>query len=225
MKFNRPTSILAVLVAGVLSLAATACGGHTSVKQYQISLEQKQISEPNCPETRNKQLTIELFNSSSAYDESRIAYRKSPYRINYYYYHRWVVPPNMMLTDLLREGFAETNCFAGVNIGYKHARDLIVGGRVLRFEEVDVSEQKWTANLKVDIWLRRVGEDAVVWQQIFDIEVPVPKHSPEQVTKALSEAANRVLSDSLEAIIRAVPEQRGPNSKSDGENQEAGAGR
>src|SRR5690606_14936877 len=39
-------------------------------------------------------LSIDLLTADAAYDNDRIAYRKSPYRIDYYQYHRWSALPS-----------------------------------------------------------------------------------------------------------------------------------
>lgn len=83
-------------------------------------------------------LGIEAFAVNSAYATERIVYRRSPYRLDYYNYHRWIAEPSLQIAEYLREAYARTGAFARVASGQSGDSTLTLGGRA------SLRSRRWT---------------------------------------------------------------------------------
>ena len=50
---------------------------------------------------------LESLETEAGYDDERIVYRTTPYRLDYYQYHRWSAPPGVDGRQLPRAGARE----------------------------------------------------------------------------------------------------------------------
>lgn len=209
---RMPRSILgarAPLAALLLALltALGACRSKPQVRHYQVAIEEvARASEPT-PVV----LGVDYLSANTAYDDVRIVYRKNPYRIDYYHYHRWSAPPSVMVSDVLRELFARSGRFEAVTSGYGAGVDLLLRGRLVAFEEVDRSEDEWLARVVLDLQLEDVRAGEIVWSDVITREQAVEERSPEGVARAMS-ALLRDVADELGPKIQAAGRDLGSSS-------------
>ena len=72
----------------VLVFGLAGCAGKVpETRYYQLA------SPPRAPNTGDQILVVEPLVTDAAYDDDRIVYRISPYRLDYYQYHRWTGAP------------------------------------------------------------------------------------------------------------------------------------
>lgn len=186
----RSRAICAWLLLCVMTCGAVSgCRSTPSVQHYQMSLETQQDKLGEARDTNQSAritLGVDDFTSESAYNDVRLIYRKSPYRLDYYHYHRWSAPPSMMITDLMRVGFERTGAFKAVTTGYGRGVDAVLRGRVVAIEEVDESDKAWTARITLDLWLEDGRSGEVIWSSVMTRTREVETLNPEGVAIALS---------------------------------------
>jgi ABC-type uncharacterized transport system auxiliary subunit len=178
--------LLCVMTCGAVS----GCRSTPSMQHYQMSLETQQDKLGEGRDTTRSALItlgVDDFTSDSAYDDVRLIYRKSPYRLDYYHYHRWSSPPSMMITNLMRVGFERTGAFKAVTTGYGRGVDAVLRGRVVAIEEVDESDEAWTARISLDLWLEDGRSGEVIWSSVVTRTRDVETLNPEGVAIALSQ--------------------------------------
>jgi ABC-type uncharacterized transport system auxiliary subunit len=191
------TSRLAPILALCL-LVLGACSSTPQVQRYQVTVA-PQIEESK-REVNNLVLAVEPFTADVAYDQDRIVYRSSPYRLDYYHYHRWAAAPGLMLTDAMRAAYSKSGYFSLVTVGGGARADVVLSGRVTAIEEVDVSDKEWVGRVFVELQLRDARTGALVWSQNYREEEPVEELDPEGVTRAISKAVTRIVRDSTPKI-------------------------
>jgi uncharacterized lipoprotein YmbA len=90
----------------LLALAASACalsacaGKVPETRFYQLAAP-KAASSDNA----GVALVIESLDTESAYDDERMVYRLTPYRLDYYNYHRWSSAPGALVGNFLEQAF------------------------------------------------------------------------------------------------------------------------
>lgn len=179
-------------VALVVALTFIGCRfGDPEVRHYQVIVEE--VAESSSATESERVLGVEYLSANSAYDDQRIVYRKSPYRLDYYNYHRWTAAPSIMVTDVLREALQRSGEFAAVSSGYASGVDVLLKGRLLSIEEVDVSEDKWLARIALNLQLQDTVTGDVVWSRVITREQEVEERSPEGVARALSKALAKIV--------------------------------
>jgi ABC-type uncharacterized transport system auxiliary subunit len=118
------------------------------------------------------------------YATERIAYRTSPYRLDYYTYHRWAADPRTIVRTAARD-YLERAAPAGGAEPYE------LTGHLRRIEEVDVPGGGRRGELALDLTVTRGG--AVVLARSFAESEPAAEATSEAVAAALSRALARIL--------------------------------
>jgi ABC-type uncharacterized transport system auxiliary subunit len=141
-------------------------------------------------------LAIEPLDTHPAYDDERIVYRVTPYRLDYYNYHRWSAPPGMIVADFLERSFDHSGRFRSITRETQSA-PVMLGGRVLAIEEIDESKTKWLGRIAVELTLTSTATGEVVWARRYDETEPLAQQSPEGLAEALTVAMNRIAAQAL----------------------------
>jgi ABC-type uncharacterized transport system auxiliary subunit len=185
----RTVAVLAV----VLGLAA--CGNKVPPTRFY------QLAEPSGsmpPGTAGVPLVVEALTTDAAYDDERIVYRVTPYRLDYYSYHRWSAAPGTMIANYLERAFEKSGKFGAVTRDVNPAAPVTLGGRVVAIEEVDQSQSSWIGRIVIELTLTDASSGQLLWAEQFEETEPLAAQSPEGLARALSTALERIAN-------RAVP--------------------
>jgi ABC-type uncharacterized transport system auxiliary subunit len=169
------------------SVNLTACGAPPPTRYYELVSPAVQAAVPTADV-----LTVQEFTADGAYDRERIAYRPTPYRLDYYYYHRWPSEPGRLVADYVRGACVRSGRFAAVRADVTQATTAVLTGRVMRFEEFDQRPQRWLADLELQLELSSPSDDRLLWSRHFRERVPLEQRSPEGLAMGLSVALERV---------------------------------
>jgi ABC-type uncharacterized transport system auxiliary subunit len=182
---------LAVLA---LALGVTACGGKMPQTRFY------QLAEPPGKPSAGSgvALVVEALTTDPAYDDERIVYRVTPYRLDYYNYHRWSAAPGTLIANYLERAFEKSGQFGAVTRELNPAAPVTLGGRVVAIEEVDQSKTKWVGRIVLELTLTDTATGEVLWAEQFEELEPLAMQTPEGLARALSAALDRIAN-------RAVP--------------------
>ena len=195
----RWSLVMGLLVAAV---GLSACGGSApEIKHYRLDVATQRVQA----EAGDKPvLGIEPFTADAAYDEPQIAYRDTPYQLNYYYYHRWAATPGLLVTDALRRGYESTGEFKSVTSGLTTRSDVVLSGHIAAIEEVDVSEDKWIGRLVLELRLRDARTGDLLWSQVFEEQEALEERTPAGLAEAMSKALTRIVETTADKIAKAA---------------------
>lgn len=182
----------ALAVALVSGLGA--CGGTLPATRFY------QLAEPSGQATPGPgvAIVVEPLTTDSTYDDERMVYRVTPYRLDYYQYHRWSAAPGTLIANYLERAFEKSGKFSAVTREPNPAAPVTLGGRVVAIEEIDQSKTKWVGRVVLELTLTDTASGEVLWAEQFEEIEPLPIQSPEGLARALSTALERI-------AIRAVP--------------------
>lgn len=149
-----------------------SCGGKPPppTRYYQLAM----------PEAKNGSVTVEPLETEGMYDDERMVYRTSPYRLEYYEYHRWSAPPGQLVASYLERALSG-----------RVDRALTISGRVLAIEEVDVGPHQWVGRLSVEL-VARDASGKTIWTDRFDETAPMPRQSPEGLAAAITADVQKI---------------------------------
>jgi ABC-type uncharacterized transport system auxiliary subunit len=189
----------------ILLLALAACAGKVpETRYYQLAAPPQAAAQPG-----EASIAIEPLTADGAYDDERIVYRVTPYRLDYYNYHRWSAPPGTMLSNYLQDAFSRSGRFRAVVHEPTESVPVTLGGRVIAIEEVDQSKTSWVGRIAVELTLTDTLTNKVLWSQRFDETEPLREQTPEGLARALSAAMARITKRALPAVADiAVTAQR-----------------
>jgi uncharacterized lipoprotein YmbA len=175
------------LAAAVL-IVVTACGGKPPppTRYYQLAPPAEGPSASG-----QAALVVEPLAVASAYDDERMVYRTSPYRLDYYDYHRWTSSPGAMITGYLEQALRKSGRFRSVAAESGEDGAFTLGGRVVAIEEVDSSPTRWSGRVALELSLHD-ATGKLVWSGQFDQTVAMPAQSPEGLARAITAAMQQV---------------------------------
>lgn len=188
-------------VVGVV-LVAVACGGPQRIRHYHPEVPKDAVKARSTKSAPDLTIAVEDFSAGAAYDEQRIVYRAENYRIDYYHFHRWGAPPGMIVGETLRDVYRKSGAFESVVGAYTTRADVVLSGRVLALEEVDVNKKKWVGHVALDLRLRDAATGELLWTEIVEKRKPLAEQSPKGLARAVSEALTEIGLESVDAIAR-----------------------
>lgn len=179
----------------MLVLAAVALAG-CSLGRTLPHIRYYTLAIPAAPATRlDAPVHVGAITSDQPYATERVAYRSSPYQLDYYTYHRWAADPRELVRTVMRDYFERAGGTGGV--------PFEIQGNIRRLEEVD-DPAGWRGALELDVRVTRGG--AVLVERTFSETEPAESRRPEAIAAALSRALQRILDQVLAEAARA----RGP---------------
>ena len=142
----------------------------------------------------DKVVRVEEFDTASAYDVLRLAYRVSEYEIRYYGVRQWVSKPGQLVAASLRRALDVSRRFRLVTEESTPVADYSVSGKVVAIEEVDHGPKKgrWYAHLALLLVIRHVSDGRVVWRGEFDRMIPVRRRKAVDVVAGLTRLMREV---------------------------------
>ena len=138
---------------------------------------------------------VGVFGAAPPYRTTRIALRRSRYRLDYYDFNRWAANPQSLLAAAVQNYFDR--------IGTPNApHPITVSGRIDRLEAV---EHGGGLRAVAAITFDAQGREESLLQRSYVEKVPVDGDEPEQVVSALSTALDRVLDRFAADLVAAQP--------------------
>lgn len=194
-----------LLLAGML--VAASCGQSIpQTRLYRLSMPPIQASR--CARGTGPTLMVDELQVDAAYDDPRIVYRTSEYRIDHYEYHEWSAPPGELVGDALRDGLESTGLFQSVQRGWDGDADAILRGRIVALEEIDRSPTEWVGRIELELELVRAEAEDPLWAQRFEVVRPLPERSPAGLAAATSTALAEIVGRSTPKILLALDPSR-----------------
>jgi ABC-type uncharacterized transport system auxiliary subunit len=178
---RAPILVVALALAGC-ALARTT----PNVRYYTLAITTPPSTSVGAP------IRVGTINSDQPYATERIAFRTSPYQLDYYTYHRWAADPRNLIRTVARDYFERAGGASGV--------PFELDGNIRRLEEVDEPSGRRGA-LALDVRLARGGR--VVLERAYSESEPAESPRPEAVAAALSRALQRILDQVLAEAARA----------------------
>jgi ABC-type uncharacterized transport system auxiliary subunit len=204
-----------------IALVLSACGGKLAeTRYYQLAAPgtSGRLAGPGAtPGTPGSMpgklagdvLVVEPLTTDAGYDDERIVYRTTPFRVDYYQYHRWTSAPGVMVGNYLERALENSGKFRAVVREPTPDAPLVLSGRVLAIEEVDRSKSEWVGRIALELALTDARTGALLWTVQLDETEPLRQQSPEGLAAALSIAMSRIVAHVVPTIsdaIRAMPE-------------------
>ena len=184
----------------VTLLALSACGSVPPTHFYRLSPAR---AEPAGQPIAGV-LAIQPLDADAVYTDDQILYRTGKTRVDFYGYHRWISPPAVQLSDYLRDALARSGLFKRVQSRVDGGAEAALAGRLIAFDEVDVSESQWMGQIELELWLEDVRSGAAFWSNRYAVAEKISQRDPEGLALALSAAMQRVVDLSARELAQAM---------------------
>ncbi len=180
-----------IVMAVLFEVLLLGCGGKLPETRY-YSLATPTTPAASDDAHRGPVLVLDALTTDPAYDDERIVYRSSPYRLDYYQYHRWSTSPGVMIGNYLERALERSGKFAAVVREPMIDAPALLSGRIVAIEEVDRSRTEWHGRLVLELTLTDARTGAVLWTRQYEESERLPSQTPEGLARALSAAMQRI---------------------------------
>lgn len=182
---TRAAFALALGVA--LATLAASCGGKLPETRYY------QLAAPTGRQSGGDGIVVlDTLATDPAYDDERIVYRTTPFRLDYYQYHHWSSAPGAMVGNYLEQALENSGKFRAVVRDMTPDAAVVLAGRVVAIEEVERSRTDWLGRIILDLVVTDARTAEVLWTERFEETEPLHKQDPEGLAAALSAAMARI---------------------------------
>jgi hypothetical protein len=104
------------------------------------------------------------------------------------------------VSDALSESYARTGRFCLVVRDHLPETTLVMGGRLIAFEEVDLTPTRWVGRVELELYLTDARTSEVLWRRRFAEQQPLARRDPEGLARALSVAVGRIVERSAPEV-------------------------
>jgi ABC-type uncharacterized transport system auxiliary subunit len=177
-------------------LACAACGGKLPDTRYY------QLAPPGAARAHGGDglLVLEALTADAAYDDDRIVYRTTPFRLDYYQYQRWSSAPGAMVGNYLEQALETSGKFRAVVREMTPDAPVVLTGRVVAIEEIDRSKTEWVGRIALELLLTDARTGEALWTDQLEETEPLRQQSPEGLAAALSIAMSRIAAHAIPTI-------------------------
>jgi ABC-type uncharacterized transport system auxiliary subunit len=197
------------IAAALIGCAAcAACAGKLpETRFYQLAVPEAQ------PHGGDRVLVLDPLATDAAYDDDRIVYRTTPFRLDYYQYHRWSSAPGSMVSNYLEQALEHSGRFRAVVRELTPDAPVVLAGRVLAIEEVDRSRTDWLGRIVLELILTDARTSETLWTEQFEETEPLRERNPEGLAAALSTAMSRIVGRAAPVIAELADRQARTHSE------------
>lgn len=179
----------ALVLAGLLPFLLHCGASRPEVRHYTLSVPPP---APSATEAATKTLQVRHLLARAPYDQQLMVYRSTPYRVAFYNYHQWASSPGEQVAEWTLRYLRQSGLFAQVMAAPGTSGELVLGGVIRDFEEVD-GDGAWEAVLGVDFYLTKGDQQPPLWSKSFQVRRAAARRNPEAIAEAMSQNLEQVL--------------------------------
>ena len=128
-------------------------------------------------------------------------------RLDYYDYHRWSSAPGVMIAAYLQGALASTGAFHSVVRDPTTSTAVVVGGRVVALEEIDVDPKHWVGRVALELTIGDARTGERLWAHTYDQREPLAERSPAGLARAVGIAMQRIVREATPEIAALADQQ------------------
>ncbi len=179
----------------LLVAVVAACGGKVpETRYYQLA------APPTVARGGGAVIALEPLATDAGYDDERIVYRTTPYRMDYYQYHRWSASPGVVVGNYLEQALERSGRFRAVIREVSDQAAIVVSGRVVALEEIDRSKARWVGRIVIELTVADTRTSQILWTEQFEEIEPLEVQTPEGLAQAITKAMSRIVSKAAPQI-------------------------
>jgi ABC-type uncharacterized transport system auxiliary subunit len=168
-------------------------GSCTGTHYYDLNIQHLPIYNSLRSE---KTLRVEDVEANETYQDFRIVFRRSPFRIKYLTYRVWAKTPDELIEDALVYFFKKSGIFKHVSTEYSSADpDLLMRAKIICLEMCQIKKE-WHARLALDLELVDAHSERIILVYSFDrkekMEAKKTGFLPQKISKILHEELLKV---------------------------------
>ncbi len=150
-------------------------------------------------------LVVYPVRADPGYDVPRIAYVRTPLRLDYYAYSQWADAPGRLLEPLLirtleKDGYfrAVVTPSSGLTAGMRLDTEIVTMSH-------DLSTTPGAGHVTIRVQMTNLHTGEVLATRIFDVSRPAPAENAAGAVTAINDALNRILPEIVAFAVASAP--------------------
>ena len=164
--------------------------------------------------TATATLAVETFDVDRPYDDDRMVYRTTPYRLDYYAYDEWSAPPGELVAGFFAEAASHSGRFRAVVRDGGTTATVTLAGRIVALEEIDQNGTLGVAHVAIEL-VARDRASHPIWRQRFDEREPMATRDADGLARAAATVMQRIASTALPIVADLAAREPGPTVSRD----------
>ena len=147
---------------------------------------------------------IETYEAETPYQQDRIVFRKSPYEVNFYEYHRWLRPPTELVTEQVKKLLRTSGLFQQVHAyTFDSTPDYLLRGRILLFDQWYNGKG---SSVQIGIYYQFVelAQEQILWSDVIETTATIPTLDIVETVKGFESAVQENISHALASIEKVL---------------------
>jgi len=201
MKKQRLSRITALWLGILAVLSGCASVPPTHYYTFQpISVIGRETPSSRYPAS----IGIEAYEAETPYQQDRIVFRKSPYEVNFYEYHRWLRPPTELVTDQVQKLLKVSGLFQQIQTyTYDSMPDYLLRGRILLFDQW-YNGTGSSVQIGIHYQFVEVAQERLLWSDVIETTATVPTLDIVETVKGFESAVQENISQALASIDKVL---------------------
>lgn len=187
-------SLIPLCFAIGLSASLLACAGSESGTRYYTLAA---TGNPKATRQLPYNLVVKKFSVDPAYNQTHIVYRESPYDFMSYNNDLWATSPEHQVATVIAEELKRSGLFQKIEFRASEIPDFELSGFLIALEEIDVDSTERFARVAIELSLRSVKKDSLLWKKTYDERERLGGTSPREIAKSASTLVNRFAEDAV----------------------------
>ncbi|GAK55431.1 hypothetical protein U27_02265 [Candidatus Vecturithrix granuli] len=147
---------------------------------------------------------IEAYEAETPYQQDRIVFRKSPYEVNFYEYHRWLRPPAELVTDQVQKLLKVSGLFQQIQAyTYDSTPDYLLRGRILLFDQW-YNGKGSSVRIGIHYQFVELAQEQILWSDVIETTATVPTLNIVETVKGFESAVQENISQALASIDKVL---------------------
>lgn len=187
------------LLLFLILFVVIGCAGVPKTHYYVLHLNPGSAN----PVSSNLNIGIAPFTIESIFSNYKIAYRESPYEVQFYNYHQWASDPAKLVENGILEFLMNSNQFNKVvRLPSTDKVDLVIDGHIHKIEEWDEADQ-WYGYVEIEFQVTKLETKQKIWKSSLSRKIPAESKKPLMVVKAISTATQEIVEELCQKILTA----------------------
>lgn len=198
---NQSVYLIALWLGSLVVL--TGCASVPPTHYYTFQPVPVIAREPSSPRY-SASIGVEAYEAETPYQQDRIVFRKSPYEVNFYEYHRWLRPPTELVTEQVQKLLRTSELFQQVHeYTYDSTPDYLLRGRILLFDQW-YNGKGSSVQIGIHYQFVEVAQERILWSDVIETTATVPTLDIVETVKGFESAVQENISHALASIEKVL---------------------
>jgi ABC-type uncharacterized transport system auxiliary subunit len=146
-------------------------------------------------------MAVDTFEADVPYQQDKIVFRTSPYEVNFYEYHKWLRPPEELVTNQIVKLVSAAGMFQNVHArAFEAYSDYIIRGKIKMFDQWYKEDKTSFVQVHLEYYLIASEEEQIIWTDTVKTTADISNLNIVETVKGFETALQENILQALTSI-------------------------